>query len=89
MNQNEIEGRLIVLEIFVITALALYLANSKNDPDYSKSTALLDHLRATSASNASAARVEVQQATRAYSDHLLSLIGSNLRQMRGEGGQPH
>jgi hypothetical protein len=63
MNQNEIEGRLIVLEVFVITALALYLANSKNDPDYWKSTALLDHLRATSASNASAAGVEVQQAT--------------------------
>jgi hypothetical protein len=34
MNEAETNGLPIVLETFVMMSLGVYLANSKNDPDY-------------------------------------------------------
>jgi hypothetical protein len=39
--------RLVVIEVLSLMALGIYLANSRNDPDYSKARALLDHIRET------------------------------------------
>jgi hypothetical protein len=89
MNQDEMNARLIVLETFVMTTLGLYLANSKNDPDYSKATAMIDYLRAASVSNASAAGDAVHKTAHAYADYLASMVAANLRQLRGEGGLSH
>ena len=89
MNEAETNGRLIVLEAFVMMSLGLYLANSKNDPDYSKAAALLDHLRQTSTSIAATYPLAVQEAARKYSDDLTTVLAENLRQIRGEGGQSH
>ncbi len=89
MNPDEISGRLIVLETFVMTSLGLYLANTKNDPSYSMAAAMLDHLREASVSNAAAASPAVQANTKAYSNHLVSVLTENLRLLRGEGGQSH
>jgi hypothetical protein len=89
MNQDETSGRLIVLETFAMMALGLYLANSRNDPDYSKSAALLEDLRQSSVSIASASGPAVKAAAQAYSEHLTSILAENLRNMRGEGGQSH
>jgi hypothetical protein len=76
-------------ENFVMMSLGLYLANSRNDPDYSKSAALLENLRQSSVSIASAGGPAVQAAAQAYAEHLTSILAENLRSMRGEGGQSH
>jgi hypothetical protein len=89
MDQNEVSGRLIVLETFVMTALGLYLSNSRNDPDYSKAAGILEHLRETSSLVASASGPAVRTAAQTYSEHLTSVLAENLRSMRGEGGQSH
>jgi hypothetical protein len=36
ITNDEIAGRLVVLEVFVVTAFGLYLSNSRNDPDFSR-----------------------------------------------------
>jgi hypothetical protein len=89
MHSDEVSARLIVLETFAMMALGLYLANSRNDPDYSKSSALLEDLRLTSVSNAAAAGPAVQAAAQQYADHLASILAQNIRHLRGEGGQSH
>jgi hypothetical protein len=89
MDSDEISGRLIVLETFVMTSLGLYLANTRNDPTYSMAAAMLDHLREASVSNAAAAPPAVQAKAKAYSDHLAAVLTENLRLLRGEGGQAH
>ena len=89
MNQDEVSARLIVLETFATMALGLYLANSRNDPDYSKSSALLEDLRLTSVSIAAAAGPSVQALAQRYADHLTSILAENIRHLRGEGGQSH
>ena len=45
MSPDEIAAKLAVLEVFTMTAFGLYLANARNDPDYTKAAALLDHTR--------------------------------------------
>jgi len=89
MNQDEISARLIVLETFAMMALGLYLANSRNDPDYSRSSALVEQLRQASVANAASAGPSVQTAAKQYADHLASILGENIRGLRGEGGQSH
>jgi hypothetical protein len=90
MHSDEVSARLIVLETFVMMAVGLYLANSRNDPDYSKVTALIEHLKATSISNAAAlASAPVQAAAERYAGHLTSILAHEIRSLRGEGGQSH
>jgi hypothetical protein len=64
MTNDEIAGRLVVLEVFVVTAFGLYLSNSRNDPDFSKATALLDHTRAAVSSLATTLPPQAQSAAR-------------------------
>jgi hypothetical protein len=89
MSNDEIEGRLAALEVFTMTAFGLYLANARNDPDYSKAGVLLDHTRAAVTSLATALPAEAQKAANDYADHLISVLQENLRSLRGEGGQSH
>jgi hypothetical protein len=87
MTNDQIAGRIKVLEVLTLTALGLYLANAKNDPDYSKATSVLDYIRGsistTSTGLSPEAKVEAQQ----YASDLTFLIANNLRTMRGEVGQ--
>jgi hypothetical protein len=86
MTNDEIVGRLAVLEVLSMTALGLYLANARNDPDHEKATALLDHTRTAVANLAAALPPETQAAARQYADQLLSNLAQNIRVLRGEGG---
>jgi hypothetical protein len=89
MTNDEISGRLCVLEVFSMTALGLYLANTRNDPDYGKAAALLQHLRDTVSSLANALPISARPAAESYADQLVARLSENLRTMRGEGGQSH
>jgi hypothetical protein len=89
MTNDEIAGRLVVLEAFSMTALGLYLANARNDPDFSKAAALLDHLKGTASSLAAGLPPTAKSAAETYADHLISVLTENLRSMRGEGTPPH
>lgn len=88
-NDDEITGRLVVLGAFVMTALGLYLANPRNDPDFSKAAALLDHMRASVSALSSALPPTAKCAPEGYADDLISVLTENLRAMRGEGAPPH
>jgi hypothetical protein len=83
MTDDEIAGRLVVLEVFATTAFGLYLSNARNDPDFSKATALLDHTRAAVSSLAATLPPQAQSAAHEYADHLLSVLAENLRNLRG------
>ena len=89
MTNGEIVGRLVALEVFVVTALGLYLANSRNDADYSKATALLDFLRLSVAQSAEHLPEEARTAATKYSDLLVTTLAANLKNMRGESGHSH
>jgi len=89
MDADETNARLIVVETFAMMSLGLYLSKAKNDPDCSRSAAILDHLRQACASNAAASSSSVQAATKAYSEQLASVLAENLRQLRGERRQSH
>jgi len=89
MESNEVAARLIVLETFAMTALGMFLANAGNDPDFSKATALIEHLKQASVANAAAASPQVQALAKGYSDHLSSILAENLRGLRGSPGRPH
>jgi hypothetical protein len=89
MTSDEVSGRLVVLEVLSMMALGLYLANSRNDPDYSKARALLDHIRQTIAGQAQTLPLGTQTAAAKYADHLLETLFANLRQLHGEGGETH
>lgn len=80
-------GRLKVLEVLTLTALGLYLANSKNDPDYSKASALLDYIRGSISATSIALSPEAIMEADRYASELTILIANNLRIMRGEVGQ--
>lgn len=89
MTNDQIAGRLLALEIVSTTALGLYLANSRNDPDYSKAFALLDFLRQSVAHSAAPVPPDVKIEAARYTEHLVSILASNLQKMRGEVGQPN
>jgi hypothetical protein len=89
MTAEEITGRLVVLEVLSMTTLGLYLANSRNDPDYSKARALLDHIKQTIAGQVQMLPPSAQAAAAKYADHLVETLLANLRQLHGEGGATH
>ena len=89
MTNGEIMGRLVALEVLSMTALGLYLANSRNDADYSKATALLDFLRLSVAQSAEHLPEEARTAATKYSDFLVTTLAVNLKNMRGESGHSH
>lgn len=89
MTNDEIAARLLVLEAISSTALALYLANSRNDPDYSKAHALLGAIRQSIAQLATTSPPAAQMIAQQYGDHVLGMVEENLRALRGEGGRSH
>ena len=89
MTDNEIAGRLLALEIISTTALGLYLANSRNDPDYSKANALLDFLRDSAAHSSAPVSADVKSEAAKYTAQLVSILASNLKSMRGEDTRQH
>jgi hypothetical protein len=89
MTNDEMMGRIVVLEAFAMAALGLYLANSRNDPDFSKAAALLKHLKGAASSLAVGLPPTAKLAAEGYADHLVSVLTENLRAMRGEGAPPH
>lgn len=89
MSNDEIAGRLVALEVFAMTALGLYLANSKNDPDYQKAGALIEHLTNLVRTRANNLPPGAQMAADQYAQHLATELRTNLRNMRGEGGATH
>ena len=89
MTETDIEARLIVLELFSMTAMGLYLANARNDPDYQKAKALLTWLCDAVAGETQQAPPPMQKAARDYAQHLTDRLRENLRALRGEGGQSH
>jgi hypothetical protein len=90
MNQDEVAARLIVLETFVMAAVGIYIANTRNDPDYSKAAAFIEHLKNTAISNAAAlAPAPVQAAAQRYATHLAASLAENIRNLHGEGGVSH
>ena len=40
MSNEELAGRVCAIEVIAMMALGMYLANSRNDPDYQKAGAL-------------------------------------------------
>jgi hypothetical protein len=88
MTADEVSARLIVLEVFGMTTLGIYLANDRNDPDYSKAKALLDYLKQTVQSSRFESAAEQSAATR-YAEELAAQVLQNLRALRGEGGTTH
>ncbi len=86
MNNSEIEGRLLVLEIISTTALGLYLANSRNDADHSKAYALLDFLRQSVTDSTAPVPSDVKTEATRYTEYLVSMLATNLRNLRGEAG---
>lgn len=87
MDIDELIARLSVVESFSMLALGLYLANSRNDPDYQKATALLHHLEQLPHQMNLSPAQKVKAI--AHASHLANEVRENLRAMRGEGGQAH
>jgi hypothetical protein len=76
------------LELFSVTALSLYLANARNDPNYEKTRSVLDYLR-DSVSKMTYVSVGAKHAAEVYADGLIQEMAQGIRTMRGEGGQSH
>lgn len=87
MTVDEITGRLIAVETIAMMALGLYLSNSRNDADYQKASALLNHMREAIAESAKTQPQQVQVHAARYGQELLDAVSQNLRALRGEGGQ--
>ncbi len=82
MNPDELAGRIVVLEIISMTTLGLYLANSANDPDFSRARALFASLRLTISERALTLPETEQAEAVAYADELLSQAFENLKNLR-------
>lgn len=89
MSLSTIEGRLLALEVLTMTALGLYLANARNDPDASRATALLDFLRQQIAQESRRLVPAAQRAAIQEGDRLLALVAQSLPALHGQSGQSH
>ena len=85
MATEELAGRLCALEVIALTALGMYLSNSKNDTV--KVDAVMERMRGLIAVNAA----EVSHGARSYAiqygNALLEMVSANLQALRGEGGE--
>ena len=89
MSNEELAGRVCALEVLAMTALGLYLANSRNDPDYQKAAGVIEHIRISIAENAKELPLAARTHAAGYGNRLLEVVSQNLRALRGEGGQPN
>lgn len=84
MTNDEIKGRLLVLETFTMTTLGLYLASLSDDANVERAKAILSYLRGVSRSLADDVSDGTRAVVESYSDHLAGLVSDNLRILRGE-----
>jgi len=74
MANEEVVGRIAVLEVIAMTALGLYLANARNDPGYKKSGALLATIRDALKTQAATLPAEAQKHAINYGNHLVDAV---------------
>jgi len=85
MPNEELAGQITALEVVAMTALGLYLANSRNDPDYQKAGALIEHMRQSVEQKAHDLPLAARAHAVGYGNRLLDTMSENLRALRGEG----
>ncbi len=86
MTPDEMAGRLIVLETFAMTALALVLGNVTDDPGYKRASVMLDHLKESITGLAADQAPKVQDAARRYAREMIALVVMNLSNARPPNG---
>ena len=85
---SELEGQIAVLEVVNVVTLGLYLANTKNDPNFERARALLDFIRdfALKKTAEDLPSPEARQAAARYTDSLLSQVLESVPHLRGSNG---
>ena len=83
MSADQLAGRLCALEVIALTALGMYLSNSKNDPE--KVDAVMERLRGLIAVNAAELSHGARSYAIQYGNALLDMVSANLQALRGEG----
>ena len=86
MSNEQVAGRIAVIETLSITALGLYLANSSNDPDYSKANFLLDWLQRSISERVANLNLDAKIDAEQYAGEVITTLRSQLRVLRGEAG---
>ena len=84
MATEELAGRLCALEVIALTALGMYLSNSKNDPE--KVDAVMERMRGLIGVNAAELSHGARSYAIQYGNALLDMVSANLQALRGEGG---
>jgi hypothetical protein len=83
MNEDAIIARLTALEILSTGAFACLLASVGNDPDLSKSKAILDGLRVDAHQGLAHLPEQIQTEARAYLTDLVNRVLQNVTALRG------
>jgi len=83
MESDRIVVRIAVLENLCVAALGMYLANVRNDPDFSKSRALLDSLQAEGEQSISHLPEPMRREGALVQKSLLDRIRNNLAALHG------
>jgi len=86
MSNEELAGRVVALEVISMTALGLYLANAKNDPDGSRTKAIFQALRSAISAHAQTLPPETRSHAIKYGDALLDQVEQNLPALVGHTG---
>jgi len=91
MDEERLIARFGALENVCVITLALCLANSRNDPDFSKAEALLAALERDGHAGMAHLSPEVQQEGRVYLSNLLRMVLRTIPALRGDdsGRQRH
>ena len=87
MTTDELAGQIAAVEVIAMMALGMYLANSRNDPDYQKAGALIEHMRQSISQRSADLPLAARAHAVGYGNRLLDTVSENLRALRGEGGQ--
>ena len=87
MSNDELAGQIAAVEVIAMMALGMYFANSRNDPDYSKAGALIEHMRHSIAQKAASLPLAARAHAVGHGNALLDTVSQNLPALRGEGGQ--
>ena len=87
MSNEELAGQIAAIEVIAMMALGMYVANARNDPDYSKAVGLIEHIRHGIAQRAAGMSLAARTHAVGHGDKLLDTVSENLRALRGEGGQ--
>ena len=84
---EELKGCLLANETIAMMALGMYLGNVKNDPDYEKAQAAIEHMRSAIRTDARKLSPAARNSAESHGEHLLSVVIENLRSLRGKSGR--